>query len=71
MTGIYKISNKFNERVYIGKSKDIMQRWSTHERALLKGTHHSAKLQEDFDLYGGIEAFDFSVLETCMPSGVE
>lgn len=68
MTGIYKISNKNNGRVYIGKSKDIMQRWASHERALLKGTHHSTKLQEDFDKYGGIEAFDFSVIETCAPS---
>ena len=30
MTGIYKISNKDNGKVYIGKSKDIMQRWSAH-----------------------------------------
>ena len=68
MTGIYKITNKINEMSYIGKSKDIMQRWSTHERALVKGTHHSTKLQEDFNQYGGIEAFDFSVLEICAPS---
>ena len=68
MTGIYKITNKYNNRSYVGKSKDIMQRWATHERALLKGAHHSTKLQEDFNLYGGIEAFDFSVIETCMPS---
>lgn len=68
MTGVYKITNKHNNKNYIGKSKDIMQRWSTHERALLKHNHHSIKLQEDFDAYGGIEAFDFSVLETCLPS---
>lgn len=68
MIGIYKITNKHNNKSYIGKSKDIMQRWSTHERALLKGAHHSVKLQNDFDKYGGIEAFDFSVLEMCAPS---
>lgn len=68
MTGVYKITNKHNDKSYIGKSKDIMQRWATHERALLKGTHHSTKLQNDFNLYGGIEAFDFSVIETCAPS---
>ena len=65
MTGIYKITNKNNGKVYVGKSKDIMQRWATHERALLKRTHHSLKLQEDFDQQGGIEAFEFSVLELC------
>ena len=68
MTGIYKITNKTNGMSYIGKSKDIMQRWANHERALVKGTHHSSKLQKDFDDYGGIEAFDFSVIEICMPS---
>lgn len=68
MTGIYKITNKHNNKSYIGKSKDIMQRWATHERALLKHNHHSIKLQEDFDKYGGIQAFDFSVLETCLAS---
>lgn len=68
MTGIYKITNKHNGKNYIGKSKDIMQRWATHERTLLKGNHHSIKLQDDFNSYGGIEAFDFSVLEICAPS---
>lgn len=31
MTGIYKITNKYNNKCYIGKSKDIMQRWAFHE----------------------------------------
>ena len=65
MTGIYKIENKHNGKVYIGKSKDIMNRWSTHEKDLAKHIHHSSKLQEDFDKYGGIEAFDFSIIEKC------
>lgn len=65
MTGIYKIENKENHKVYIGKSKDIMQRWSAHERALAKQEHHSKKLQEDYNLFGGIQAFDFSIIETC------
>lgn len=68
MVGIYKITNKNSGMCYIGKSKDIMQRWSTHERALAKGNHHSSKLQEDFDLNGGMEAFEFSILEVCAPS---
>ena len=65
MTGIYKIENKHNGKVYIGKSKDIMNRWSTHEKDLTNHTHHSSKMQEDFDKYGGIEAFDFSIVEKC------
>ena len=68
MIGIYKIENKHNGMVYIGKSKNIMQRWATHEQALSKHNHHSAKLQNDYDKYGGIEAFDFSIVETCAAS---
>lgn len=65
MIGIYKIENKYNRRVYIGKSKDIIHRWSEHEKLLAKRKHHSAKLQEDFDTYGGIEAFEFAIVELC------
>lgn len=65
MIGIYKIENKYNGKIYIGKSKDIMNRWSTHEKDLAKHIHHSSKLQEDYDKYGGIEAFIFSIVEKC------
>ena len=44
MIGIYKIENKYNGKIYIGKSKDIMNRWSTHEKDLVKHIHHSSKL---------------------------
>lgn len=65
MIGIYKIENKYNNKVYIGKSKDIMGRWATHEKDLANHVHHSIKLQEDYDKYGGIKAFDFSIIEKC------
>lgn len=68
MIGIYKITNKYNHKNYIGKSKNIMQRWAAHERALMNHNHHSLKLQSDYDTYGGLNAFDFSVLEVCAPA---
>lgn len=68
MIGIYSITNKYNKKVYIGKSKDIIHRWSEHEKDLVKNKHHSAKLQEDFITYGGIEAFEFNVVELCEAS---
>ena len=33
VSGIYKIENLINHKVYIGQSKDIYQRWYTHKRA--------------------------------------
>ena len=65
MTGIYTITNKINGKVYVGQSKDIIDRWSKHEKALVKNEHHSETLQADFNLYGGIEAFEFNVVELC------
>ena len=37
MQGIYKITNKINQKCYIGKSKDIIKRWNYH-----KSRGHSA-----------------------------
>ena len=31
-TGIYKISNKEDGKIYIGQAKDIEKRWKTHKR---------------------------------------
>lgn len=71
MTGIYKITNKINGKVYVGQSKDIIDRWSKHEKALLKNEHHSATLQADFNLYGGIESFSFDIVELCDASALK
>ena len=30
MIGIYKITNKINNKIYIGQSKDIERRWKKH-----------------------------------------
>lgn len=65
MIGIYKIENKINNKIYIGKSKNIMQRWSTHEQALEDGSHHSKTLQEDYTNMGGMSCFNFSIIEIC------
>ena len=46
--GIYKITNMVNGKIYIGSSYDIPSRWSNHIKELLKGKHHSQRLQEDF-----------------------
>ena len=34
MQGIYKIKNKINNKIYIGQSKNIIQRWEQHKRNL-------------------------------------
>lgn len=67
MTGIYKIENLIDKKVYIGQSKDIVKRWSNHKSNAFDINSHSY----DYPLYRairkyGIENFDFSILEECL-----
>jgi len=62
LVGIYKITNSNNGKVYIGESLDIERRWDEHKLDLENGTHHSFKLQNDYNEYGK-NNFMFEVLE--------
>lgn len=73
MRGIYKITNKENNKVYIGETLNILERWSTHISNLKNGSHHSYKLQSDWDLYSE-EDFEFkiiSVLDESIPNFID
>ena len=58
--GIYKITCKKNNRVYIGRSINIDNGLKTHKYSLKAGRHTNKKLQEDFNKHGE-EAFLFEV----------
>lgn len=62
-TGIYIIFNNINDKVYIGKSLNIEDRWDRHKNDLKNGAHHSYKLQEDFNnrITLNIEVLDTNV----------
>ena len=60
--GIYTITNKVTNRVYIGKSINIKVRWCRHRYDLRDGIHWSEKMQKDYDEFG-IESFKFSIIE--------
>lgn len=61
MIGIYKITNKINNKSYIGQSNNINRRFSEH-RCINHETNKTLKLA--YKKYG-IENFEFSVLEEC------
>lgn len=63
MVGIYKITNKINNKVYIGQSSDIKRRWRTHRQSF-KNKRKDTVLTKAFQKYG-IENFTFEVLEEC------
>ena len=48
-SGIYKITNKFNNRIYIGSATIITRRWRDHERNLLENKHCNKFLQNDYN----------------------
>ena len=49
MIGIYSITNKLNNKRYIGQS---IARIKRHFRELRRGVHHCHHLQRAFDKYG-------------------
>lgn len=65
-SGIYKIENQINGRLYIGSAIDIKERWYHHTSDLRKKIHGNRYLQRAWDKHGS-ENFVFGVLEYCNP----
>lgn len=62
MVGIYKITNKINNKFYIGSSKNIANRWKDHLSGLSSGNHSNYKLQNAINEFG-IQNFTFEIIE--------
>ena len=59
--GIYCIYNTFNNKRYIGSSKNIEARWRVHQSRLRLNKHHSIHLQKSYNLDSNI--FQYEILE--------
>jgi len=62
--GVYKITNIKNNKIYIGSSKNILQRWKNHIKELEKNKHKNFYLQHDWNEYKK-DSFIFEVLIEC------
>lgn len=65
-SGIYKITNKFNGRIYIGSSVDFVKRWGAHQSDLLHNRHPNQFLQNDYNLCKnkhGTEPLTYEIME--------
>ena len=62
--GVYKITNKLNNKVYIGCSKNIEHRWVAHksESILQNHTQYNYAIHRAFRKYG-INNFQFEIIE--------
>ena len=63
-SGIYKIENLVNGKIYIGQSVHIRQRWSEHKKELRHNRHKNKYLQRAWNKYGE-ENFKHEILELC------
>ena len=62
--GIYKITNKVNNKIYIGQSQDIITRIKGHKNTLKANTHFNLHLQRAYNKYG-IDNFIYEIKEEC------
>ena len=51
-TGIYKIENILDGKIYIGSSKNLKQRLNSHKRELKNNKHVNKRLQNAYNKYG-------------------
>ena len=64
MIGIYKITNKINNKKYIGQSLNLEKRIKAHKTFLEKNIHGNSHLQASFNKYGK-DNFCFEIIEEC------
>jgi group I intron endonuclease len=61
-SGIYKIINITNNKLYVGSAVKIQKRWNEHINFLSKNKHHNRYLQNAWNKHGQ-ENFKFEVIE--------
>lgn len=62
VSGIYTITNKIDNKVYIGYSDSVYSRLNNHKNNLLKNKHINSYLQNAWNKYGE-DNFKFEILE--------
>lgn len=63
-SGIYYLKNKFNNKLYIGSSKNIRTRIYNHKNKLKYNKHNNPYLQNVVNKYG-LDCFNIGILEKC------
>jgi len=64
-SGVYKIINLVNNKIYVGSAVNFEIRWRNHKSELKRYKHHSPKLQNSYNKHG-IDNFKFEIIEECV-----
>ena len=62
--GVYKITNTNSDKYYIGYSKNIDRRFTTHKCKLKHNSHHNIFMQRAYNL-DGIDKFTYEIIHIC------
>lgn len=63
LSGIYKITNQLNGKIYVGQSKNVYEREAEHFTALRRNRHPNKEMQRDWNKNN--HGFRFDVIEWC------
>jgi len=64
LSGVYRIRNTLNDKVYIGSTNNFMARFRGHKTSFKRNISENKYLQELYNKYG-ISCFKFEILEYC------
>ena len=71
MTGIYKITNKINKKIYIGKAINITTRWNQHYLDSFNDNINDNSIIHKAIRKYGVESFSFEILILCSPKELD
>ena len=63
LSGIYKITNQLNGKIYVGQSQNVYEREAEHFTALRRKKHPNKEMQRDWNKNN--RGFRFDVIEWC------
>jgi group I intron endonuclease len=66
-SGIYAIRNIKTDKIYVGSAANFDRRFYLHKHHLVKGSHHSKKLQNSWNKHGET-SFEWGIIEVCDPT---